>query len=122
MKIIKSEQIICVDIDDTLVLWNKKIKIKSILVKDPYMNKFIKVKPHYAHIQLLKEKKLRGYTIIVWSQGGYKWAETIVKVLKLESYVDLILSKPLAIIDDLPASKWLGERIYIKPNSAYKQL
>jgi len=108
-----NESVICFDVDETLIM-HKAGKLK---VKDPYVEKtYHKVKPHNKHIQLLKTHKGRGYCIVVWSAGGVKWAENVVKALDLESYVDLIITKPLKYVDDLEADKILTSRVYLNDN------
>jgi len=120
MKVISSEQIICVDVDQTLVLHKKlKKKDKIVIVTDPYDNAQRYLAVHIPHVKILKDRKARGAVIVVWSQSGYKWAESVVKALKLEPYVDFVLSKPIAYIDDLPVQTWLAERIYLDPDSHY---
>lgn len=64
------------------------------------------------NVKALKQFAVRGYTIIVWSQGGHRWAEAVVKALNLEEYVDLILEKPKWYFDDLPAKAFMGEPVW----------
>lgn len=123
MKIIESEQVIFCDVDDTLIIWdqeNVRPDVGAILVKDPYDDTFLQVYPHKAHIKLVKDKKARGATIIVWSQSGFKWAEAVVKAIGLEPYVDMVMTKSSQYIDDLPCPEWMGPRIYLSPKSHYK--
>jgi phosphoglycolate phosphatase-like HAD superfamily hydrolase len=123
VKIIQSEQLICVDVDDTLIIHRKAKKSDTIVCfTDPYDKAQRYVTVHKPHVKILKDRKRRGATIVVWSQSGYKWAEAVVKALQLQDYVDYVASKPVAIIDDKPASDWLAERIYLDPNSKYGQL
>jgi hypothetical protein len=44
----------------------------------------------------------------VWSAGGHEWAEKAVRMLGIEEYVDVVMSKPAWWIDDLPANKILN--------------
>lgn len=44
--------------------------------------------------------RARGHVIVVWSQGGVDWAKTVVRELKLESFVDFVLAKPSWYADD----------------------
>ncbi len=66
-----------------------------------------------ANIQLLRDMHARGRFIIVWSAGGYQWAESVVRALGLEQYVHLIIEKPIAYVDDLDASQFMGQRIFL---------
>lgn len=110
MKINSNEQIVLVDVDDTLVTFNFKKKEKGILTVDFKGLKF-KIKPLEKHIELLKQLKYRGFYIRVHSQGGKDWARLIVEKLKLNKFVDSVESKPKWYIDDLSADKWMA-RIY----------
>lgn len=117
MQVIQSEFIIHCDIDDTLVMWNNveywHPGPEQIEFIDPYDNRSLYLKPHKDHIALLKKYKAQGFTIFVWSAGGYKWAESVVKTLQLENTVDFVMSKNTKFVDDLPASQVLGTRIFI---------
>lgn len=115
MQVIESEQIVYYDVDDTLVLWFSGCDpSEKIDIKNPYYGYNMSLKPHKRHIDLLKDHKARGSTIIVWSASGYQWAEAVVKALNLESYVDFVQSKPVKFVDDLSASEILGIRIYLE--------
>ena len=117
VKTVGNEVNVFCDFDDTLVHWDELFfqpgdgKVKII---DPYDKSVNYLKPHKKHIRLLKKMKGRGNFIIVWSAGGYKWAEAVVKALKLEDIVDLVMTKPAKYVDDLDASIWIGSRIYLK--------
>lgn len=120
MQVIKSEQVICVDIDDTLVL-HKRGAPRDVIVNfiDPYDGTERFLVMHEPHVKILKDRKARGAVIVVWSQSGYAWAETVIKAMGLEPYVDFIMSKPIAYIDDKPVTEWMAERIYLQPDSNY---
>ena len=112
MKVYESENIVCFDVDDTLVIWNVPPGEEgNTRVFDNFGFKE-KLLPHRAHIKLLKQFKARGQFVIVWSQGGHQWASEVVKYLELTEYVDLIMAKPKWIVDDLPASAWT-KRTYL---------
>lgn len=120
MHIIRSEHIWCFDVDDTLVLWDKKHK-GTVKMMCPHLNIFMKLAPHYNNIRLLKEKHHRGSTIIVWSQGGYEYAAAVIKALGLEKYVDYVLSKPIGVVDDLPVDAWMPKSFTLDPDKKYKE-
>lgn len=120
MKIIESEQLVFCDVDDTLVMWGKAKKgEKVIVVTNPYGKEQNYVRPHVGHIRILKDRKARGAHIVVWSAGGHKWAEAVIKALKLEQYVDTVMSKPLMYIDDKKAKDIMGEHLYLPYESGY---
>lgn len=114
MTINKNENVTCYDVDDTIVLWfadcdpSKKIKIVC-----PYGGSETFLKPHARHIDLLKKHHGRGDYIIVWSAGGTLWAEAVVKALGLEEYVDLVMTKPTKIVDDLTPNEIFPHRLYL---------
>lgn len=115
MIVIDNEQVVMYDCDDTLVMWfsgcDPSEKIEIIC---PYGGTETWLKPHKRHIELLKQHKARGNTIVVWSAAGYKWAEAVVKALELDVYVDFIMTKPNKYVDDLTADEILGTRIYLE--------
>lgn len=120
MKVVKNEQLVMVDCDDTLVMWgSENIDYKRVYITDPYDNKTVELRAHAGHIKVLKDRKARGAHVTVWSAGGYKWAEAVVRALNLEEYVDVVSSKPFMYIDDREAADILGERLYLGPNSKY---
>lgn len=115
MHVIKNEHIIAFDVDNTLIMWNTNYSTNEpgrIEIEAPgYGNIFLT--PHYQHIHFLKNSKHRGYYVIVWSNGGVDWAETVIKKLGLEEYVDLVLTKPGKVVDDEPIDQTLKNRIYL---------
>lgn len=114
-RILKSDDVVYCDVDDTLVLWNTAdIQDKKIYVNDPYIkDALITLVPHERNITLLKRMKGQKKKVIVWSLGGVFWAETIVKALQLQDYVDLIVVKPRVYIDDNEISDWGCSRVYM---------
>ena len=125
MQTIISDKIVFCDCDDTLVMWNdnesfQSIDKQSIAIICPFQTKHdplgepkvYYLRPNYWTIGKLKELKAKGYTVVVWSAASYLWAEAVVKVLKLEEYVDFCMSKPDICIDDLPPNEWIRDLIY----------
>lgn len=102
------------DVDDTLIMWrmnpSEDIMDRILMIED-HMGK-VPVIPHNKHIDALKNLKIQGNRIVVWSQGGSDWAEVVVKALKLEAYVDIVLCKPKLYYDDLDFHSWGVSRVY----------
>ncbi len=111
----KDEKVICIDVDDTLVMRDVKLLDKTVSIVDPYSGLSITVTPHIKHIDLVEHFHDRGYYVIVWSAGGGLWAQAVVEALHLNKYVDDIMGKPLKYMDDVPCDEWMGNRIYLEP-------
>lgn len=97
-----------IDVDDTLIMW-------EATPEKPYTMNIdgLKCRPHEKHIELLKNLKAIGWNVVVWSQGGADHAENVVKHLELEKYVDVVMSKPEVIVDDLPWEEQYIKRKYL---------
>lgn len=109
--LIDSEMVVCFDCDDTLIMWD--LENKNVDIQNPYDNSIGSYTKHDAHIKYLKEHYARGYTIIVWSHGGYQWAQAVVNALELDRHVHFIMGKPMKFFDDLPAEQVLINRVYL---------
>lgn len=102
---IENENIVCFDVDDTLVLWNRPDS--DLIIEDsPY-------KIHKKHIISMKRFHSRGQFVIVWSKGGAQWAKKAVQLLGIEKYVNLVCAKPSWCFDDQPLDK-LADLCYDK--------
>lgn len=126
MKKLNNNISVFLDVDDTLLMYNN-VKYwepgeNTIEILHPLSGEFYYLVPHIEHIRLLKSYKAQGYTVIVWSAQGEEWAETAVKSLKLEAYVDWVASKPIKYVDDLKGSEILGSRVYIPYEQINKQI
>lgn len=116
MNVIHNEQVYCFDVDDTLVLWDDKFHAPEegrIRITDPYDGAVVYLKPHVRHIKLLKQMHGRKRFVVVWSQGGVKWAESVVEALELKPFVHLVMTKPFGYVDDIPVSSWLKNHIFL---------
>lgn len=112
MKYLNNEFLAYFDVDDTLIMHDNKRY--THVITDPYNNKIkVKVRVHKRHIDLMKRYKDRGFGIVVWSNGGCQWAKTVVEHLKLTDLVDLVVSKPNKVIDDLQLNEILSSRVYL---------
>jgi beta-phosphoglucomutase-like phosphatase (HAD superfamily) len=121
-KVIESEHIAGVDIDETLISCIKTDDANTdslpYYIEYPYgILGVVKVYPNRANINLVKLCHSKGYKMVAWSQAGYKWAEAVIKTLELEKYFEVIMTKPSRYIDDKPVTDWMTERIWLKPNT-----
>ena len=96
------------DVDDTLIMWECDPDDPTVLYIDG-----LKCRPHLKHIELLKNLKAIGWNIVIWSQGGADHAANVIKHLELEKYVDVVMSKPEMIVDDLPWDAQYIKRKYL---------
>ncbi len=115
-----------VDVDDTLVLWDKSQYVGTTLDKitvnlssgdneyTPDYDTVLYV--HRKNVNLLIKLAKLGYKVYVQSRSGIEWAQTIVKALKLEPYVHEIREKPMYYLDDKSADYW-AQRLWREPVS-----
>lgn len=116
MHIIPGNNVAFFDVDDTLVMWDttliNKEPERAMLFQNPDdATNFWSLIPNYKTIRALKAHKESGGVVVVWSQGGWDWCKEVVGTLELTDYVDLIISKPKVIYDDIPASSFMDNRI-----------
>lgn len=130
MIVLSSHNSVHFDVDDTLVLWSPTPEEKekygieitcpgSKILKDdgtldvgPSWIEYLV--PHFVHIEQVKKHKARGHTVVVWSAGGWEWAEAAVKALSIENYVDVVMSKPDWAYDDLAPEAYMPKSQYMK--------
>ena len=113
--VVENEHVYAFDVDDTLVMWGKwdEPGPKKIRIVDPYDSSIVYLTPNTRHVKLLQQMHGRGRHILVWSQSGAKWAETVLAALGLTSFVHTILTKPSGYVDDLPVTAWMQNHIYL---------
>jgi len=119
--VVENEAVWGVDIDDTLLLWDVPKEGPMVTFTEPHTKDSITVPINENNIRLLKEKKARGAYIILWSQGGWEYAKTVADALGLHDYIDLIMTKPIGIIDDLEAHAWMPKAVNIPHTKNYKK-
>ena len=112
-KRILNERLLYVDCDDTLVCWDlssyppEEFPRIELDCWGPVM-----LVKHEKNINMVKKFALLGYGIVVWSQTGSEWAETVSKAVGIDDLVTAYLTKPRYYLDDLPCAQWMGERLY----------
>lgn len=114
MKVINNELTIDFDVDGTLILWGNPNHPDAVPITDPHTQEIHMVVPHKLHCQMVKHHKHRGYFVTVHSNGGFMWANNVVRALGLTGYVDLVKTKSIKMVDDEDISHTMGKRIYIE--------
>ena len=108
---IELTNIICFDVDQTLVRWRDYNHNTKPMVNSDGTTVFFE--PFDSHIKYLKQLKEKGHTILVWSKAGKNHAKRIVTILELNDFVDVVADKPSCYFDDVPVEKWIGPRIFV---------
>jgi len=113
MEIVKRDITVYFDCDETLVFVDSiPLGTTQVWVQIPsFPGKFCGI--HNKHVQRLKDHKMWGNGVVVWSRSGYEWATAVVKALQIEDFVDIILSKPQSYYDDKVAEKFMGEHRFL---------
>ena len=112
MEVFQGNRTVYFDVDDTLMEWKQcdpsfrdACRIEN--------NGFVFYKrPINIHVEELKNQKMAGNTVVVWSAGGAKWAEAVLRALKIEQYVDVVLTKPDFYYDDKDVDYWFPKKRY----------
>jgi len=117
MKVIKGRYTLFCDVDDTLVLYRAPEDYPGTKVTIKFENNLYggfssesTLAVNEAAIEALKDHKRKGAIIVVWSQGGWDWAESVVKALKIDKLVDYVVEKPSVVFDDLSMGVWSPRR------------
>lgn len=115
MQVIRNDQSVAFDVDETLVH-----KIPSTMDPQQIQQMFGTVQIgderriiNEANVKLLKDYHNRGYTVVVWSAAGYAWATNVVRALGLEDQVSFCMSKFDKHVDDLPPDQILVSPVYL---------
>lgn len=117
IKISDSQRISYFDVDETLISHFPTEEVKTMDYSGIQLNfngvtRFIY--PMHKNIDLISELRLCGYQIAIWSMSGSDHAERIVKLLKIEHLVDVILPKPHLYVDDKPFESQSIPRVFKK--------
>jgi len=107
MKTIKNHKITLIDVDETLIFWDHFDGVPKITVDGAKGPVVLGVSEKL--INRIKQHKNQGHINIVWSHGGYEFAEKVVKALELEEYIDVVMSKASIYYDDTPASDFMQQ-------------
>lgn len=113
MMVINNELNVFIDVDQTLLLWDKPTINAEGKLAVKFAEDVVYLTPHNYHVQLVKMYKQRGYVTFVWSANGVAHAKQAVEVLGLEASVDFVLCKPTKHMDDNPnPASILGPRVF----------
>jgi phosphoserine phosphatase len=115
MIVTKNDNMVCFDVDETLVVVNYPPEFQDKVETFNAFGEDFHFVRHQKHIDLLRQFKARGHYVVVWSQGGWQWAEAVCKHLGIEECVDEVKTKPKWIVDDLPPNAFL-DRVYMDLN------
>lgn len=125
MLVIQNENTKFFDVDGCLILSKTDTDPKGseyIAIQDPVHPKYtITMRVHKPNVRCLREEIQRGAHVTVWSRSGWEWARNVVQALGLGETDVTVMSKPLAYFDDMPVEQWLKDRIYLDPNTPYKE-
>jgi hypothetical protein len=120
MTIFPFESVLPVDLDGTLICWGKiKKGHKTVSYTCPYTKEQKIVRVHEPHLAVLRERLARGCLVVAWSKAGYAKVAAVLRALKIDHKNIVVMSKPKDYIDDMPARKWMGERINLDPDCGY---
>lgn len=123
MTVIKSEQLICVDVDDSLLLWNSPARLSAskdaVDFSNPYTGMRHRVAVHMPHVLVVRQRLQRGATIVLWSASGWQWAEAAAIACNINGENLIIASKPSFYIDDKSAENWMGKPMYMDPDDLW---
>jgi hypothetical protein len=114
-KRLEGDRTLYVDCDDTLVAWNISEYPDLPRLQVTCFGYTSELVPNQKNINLVVKFAKLGYKVVVWSQSGSEWAETIGRAVCIDDYVSLYISKPSWYLDDLPATDWLNRRIWRAP-------
>jgi len=117
MLTIKAGRTAYFDVDDTLLKWESCSKHENNAVKVINNGHTFYKQAIYPNVEALKDHSQAGHVVVVWSAGGVEWAESVIHALRLEKYVDIVLTKPDWYYDDKEADHWLPERQFKGDNA-----
>jgi hypothetical protein len=100
------------DVDDTLMEWTQCEKDDPLAVEIKNNGFVFYKRPIQVHVDELRNQKMAGNTVVVWSAGGAKWAEAVLIALNLQEYVDVVLTKPDFYYDDKEVNYWFPKKRY----------
>lgn len=110
----KYENIVSVDVDETLIMHDheKYPQLPKVHLNYYGHDKICAV--HTEHVILIKAYQKRGFWVRVNSNNGWKWAEKVVDALDLRDFVNEVCTKTSKYMDDhKDAAQVCGQHVYI---------
>jgi hydroxymethylpyrimidine pyrophosphatase-like HAD family hydrolase len=106
---LEGSQVVYCDVDDTLLFWDWPTSdTENTITLEPWNDgDKVRLTVNLELIEQLRKHSARGHPIVVWSQGGFLWAKTVVEALGLQKYVSVIMEKPTWVYDDLPCNEFM---------------
>lgn len=83
MQLIENENVVGVDIDNTLLMWDDATVPGPNKIEFEYGGNTVYLTPHNYHIAIVKSWHERGYHVILWSANGYRHAKQAADALGL---------------------------------------
>jgi hydroxymethylpyrimidine pyrophosphatase-like HAD family hydrolase len=110
----RNENIVCFDVDETLVFHEPEGYPQLAKLDLNYYGHWKTFGIHEEHVKLLKAYKKRGFYVRVWSNNGFRWASHVVEQLGLADFVDIVETKPAKYVDDkVDAGQVIGQHVYV---------
>lgn len=129
MIVIPNEQLIAVDIDDTLVHllpemvdpYGDRLEAAytDFTLQDPYgILRTMSFQVNWPNVNIVKRGHARGHRYFAWSVAGVKHAVAVIAALEMDQYFEFVCSKPRQYIDDKDVTEWIGSRTWLPANFA----
>lgn len=104
MNVVNASNVVYFDVDETLILWDAPPENKTLAINAWGIT--VNVAPSAETITRLVQHKAQGHYVVVWSQAGHEWAHAVLDGLKLIDYVNVCMTKPKWMYDDLSPQAW----------------
>lgn len=114
-EVMYNHKVVYFDVDDTLVVHDLSSYEGERILELDYGIEPITVGVNQKNVNTLIWCAKLGYSIVVWSKTGGDWAYEVVRALRLSKYVRFCLTKPNFIVDDRPATDWIGNNLWRAP-------
>lgn len=105
-----NENVVCFDVDETIVHWHSSDDPTTdmwVIVQDKDKHIEKRVRINTKTVDKIKGHAQVGHFVIVWSAGGYAWANAVINELGLNSFVNMVSTKPKWYVDDEPADVFM---------------